>query len=886
MPDNNRSFSDDALSVDDILAQVRAMREAKQATIQEKEPEVEQLVKDATPTNNNKVKITKQFNVGKKKSPEHELKVGDFTGEYKVSDMSKDSKVNDFAQETKPFEPIKEEEIDFANEKLNRFLSGPQRNRENLKEKAKTQVDTLYNGGEETPPRSNVLSASEINSNDEQTVQINLDFLKNKKREAQISLPDVKKKNPIEQKPNGFVVKLDLEENEKTVSFDKIDIDKVKKSEPIIQSENTLVFDAPDEKLFAGSQTSAFDNILKKPKVGDDFVLSKRKKQKVTKRKIQEAQLEFVSNQVYSNDEYIEDYKSIDDAESIRLDLQTRGSRLNKKFSITLLFLILSLVVTLLPTFNLELISALSITQNVKAYLIANITILGIVSLSNISTIILGLVSLLKLKPSIDSAVSLSFIACLVQSVVGFNNTSLIESNTFGIYSTLCIFAVLFNLWGKKKMISRIARNFKLVATTSVKQGCFIASDEAAAKIASDDELGVPYVACSRSVINLHNFLNHSYCEDPADSISKIFAPIVLFVSVLIGLFAFTASDDKAAVFTAVSILSASLSIGIPITSIFATNSTLSKAAKNLREMGGIFTGYNAVDTFSETECVVIDSEELFPAGSIDLVSLKSVDPAAIESLILTTASLVITAGGPLSDVFDKIIDGRHKMLLKAQDVYYEDGLGICGLVNNENICVGNRTMMTNKGIDNLPSFEQEANLARNGNTTLYVSKNDELIGIFVVKYNDTDDEIGYYFEKLIDSGVEILIKTNDVNITPTLIERVFNVPSECVKIMDSSSVLEYEKVSAPRENGDCVLAHNNSVAAFMNGIAVAKNVRIRSILATTLQTIFVILGIGVIGFFVLTNNLNSVYLSPLYLFGFQVATSILSIIIPKFKKL
>ena len=232
--------------------------------------------------------------------------------------------------------------------------------------------------------------------------------------------------------------------------------------------------------------------------------------------------------------QYIEDYKTIDDADSIKMDLQLRSSRISKKLIATAILFVLSLGLTVLPSFGFPLPDGLTPAGNTTVFLIVNAVITALACLVNITTICRGLFHLVKLNPDADTAVGIAALGAALQSGFAFRFSEQVATGDVRLYAAAAIFVMLFNCIGKKAMLSRVKANFRTVATTDVKQSCFIADEKTSEKLTDDSFVGPPPVACSKSVVNLEHFLENSYCEDPSDNLIRILSAAVFLTALAV----------------------------------------------------------------------------------------------------------------------------------------------------------------------------------------------------------------------------------------------------------------------------------------------------------------------------------------------------------------
>lgn len=573
------------------------------------------------------------------------------------------------------------------------------------------------------------------------------------------------------------------------------------------------------------------------------------------------------------NEKFIEDYRTIEDAEPIRYDLEARLRRLSGRTTVSAICFIALALLTLLPSLDISLPSFISPSENTMLYLIICTAVFAIGIISNFGVILHGIASLFKLSPDADTTLTVSAIISAVQIGMSFMSPERIASGDIHLFAGLTLFAMMLNCMGKRSMQKRIMNNFKLVATNSVKQSCFVADDASALKMSEGSTIGQPYTVCSKSVINLKDYLYNSYCEDPSDSMCRTLTPIGIIAAIIAGVAMYYLESDA---LLAVSVATAVSALSVPVCSLLSINMPLGSAAKAVREEGGILSGYNAVDEFADAECVAFDAEELFQPGSVELVNLKAVGENAVDNVILDAAALTIAAGGPLCDVFDKIIEGRTKILPEVEELYYDDMLGITAKVGGIEKKLGTREYIGN--LSGMPDIELERKAQRKGCHTVYLSSGEELIGIFVIRYH-ADDITSEYLDMLTRKGVMLLIKTNDANITPELIEQTFDIPKEYVKIMSSYAACEFDNVTKATKSGSAVFAHDNSVSALALGIVAVKKLRKQSITAVVLQVISVVLGFGAALFLALTGDLN--YIVPHVLFAYQLISTIIVLGIP-----
>lgn len=580
-------------------------------------------------------------------------------------------------------------------------------------------------------------------------------------------------------------------------------------------------------------------------------------------------------------DDEIDDYRTIEDSESVRAGLDIKRSTLTRRAFFSFIWMVLAGLLTAAPCIGMALPKFISPSENTTAFLSVNVVLVLLMLITNGKAVINGLVSLIRLRPDIDTAVSVSVVAVLAQSVTAFYFPASIKNGEGLLFTFAASVAVFFNIIGKRCMFTRVRSNFDLVATTGIKQSVFALKDRHSAAVTDNAAADGTTVACSRSVINLHDYLYNSFCEDPSDKINMIIAPIDLAAAILSAGVYYVMTKN---IFASLGVAAAVASAAVPVSCILAANMPMKKAGRNAKSFGTLISGYNAVESFADTEFAVVNDYELFAPGSVDLVNLKATGDNSIDDVMMDAAALVMNAGGPLADVFDRMIGGRSKQLKSVRDMMYTDKKGLSGYVGDDRISVGNRAMIESFGAFDLPDIEVERKLERGGNRIVYIARNDSLCGLLVVKYCLREAETADMLRELADSGVTLLVKTCDPNITAELIEEVFGLYENEVAILSADAAMACEELTVPRESGDSVIAYNKSPAGFFCALKSAKRLKSVVRFAVALQIVGVILGAATAIFACFTGRYLSIL--PAALAAYQLIFALIAVALPMMRRI
>ena len=571
------------------------------------------------------------------------------------------------------------------------------------------------------------------------------------------------------------------------------------------------------------------------------------------------------------DEEEIEDYRNVRDAEDIRIEFKSRLFSVSAKMFITAVCMLLSGAISVLSFFGIELPYVSSGIGLLAAQAVLVIAVL----IANFPSIVRGFFSIFIFRAQIDSPSSIAVVVAIAQLVY----LSFIPDHATAqtVYTSAALFAVFVNLCGKRLLLSRTLKNFKLVSNADAKQSCFVIDEKSADKIAPE-QIGNPFVCGQKSAINLQNYIHNAMCEDPADKVAAVMSPLALGIIAISGIIAWVSTSNMTFVLQTMSAFSA---VCVPVASLISTNLPLSTLCRGLREMGALITGYNSVKEFSGVNAAVMEDEDLFPEGSVELVSVKALGTRPIDEVMMLTSALAISAKGAFADVFDRMIEGRRESLPHVYGLTCRDGEGIMGEVDGHKLKFGNRAMMKNESAVNLPEEEFENKMLRAGNFTYYISVDGELCALCLLRYNNiVDTDNMQYVRRMTRAGVDMYVSTCDPYITPELISELFSVPKKKVYILNNAQRAAYERVSRPSAEGDSLLAHNNSAAAFSCMMAGVKRVKTRIVYGVLLQILLTVLGVGALSYFMI---MASAFSGSVYVLLYQVAVAICVSFIPRF---
>lgn len=436
-------------------------------------------------------------------------------------------------------------------------------------------------------------------------------------------------------------------------------------------------------------------------------------------------------------------------------------------------------------------------------------------------------------KPNSQTASVFAAFAAILQSLIVI---------IFGSDSDLPLFAAAgtlvlsLNAGGKLISFKRIAENFEFIASKSKNELYTVKTIENISDaniIGKNVVMGEADIRYSGKTKFVSNFLAYSMASDAADDLSVRLVPVVAAASALIGVIAGITTKDAVC---GISLFAGAMCMGAPASAIIAASLPLSRANKKLRENGGIITGYAGAFEYESTNAVALDAADIFPGHCCNIHGMKTFYGVRMDDAILTAASMLITAGGPISSLFNEVVMGRKELLMNVEDIAYEDRLGLSGWVRGRRVFVGNRKLLENHNIE-IPVSIDEAKYRHDGRRVIYLADAGKIAAIFVVSYG-TDAATAEYLRKIENNGINLLISSTDSNITEEFVANAFGLPLNSVKIVSPNAAEVFKSyaddVSA---KDDAKLVHSGKASSFLQCINAANILCWAAGVITTQQT-------------------------------------------------
>ena len=577
--------------------------------------------------------------------------------------------------------------------------------------------------------------------------------------------------------------------------------------------------------------------------------------------------------------ESIEDYTSPEDAKSISFELRGDMRELSMRMMITGVCTALLALVNLI--FGGQFAAGGDAGQKPVVYVILSVILLGVAVGVCYRTIGNGLKALFAFNANSDSAAAVAAVAVGVQTLLSVFFPRELVDGELHLYGVLLAAILFVNSAGKLCMLRRIHSNFRFVTSREDKYSLRLYDDyNTSLKMAKDAVAEKPVIAYQCRAGFLKRFLELSYTPDPSESASQVLAPMGLIASLLLCIACLLITRS---VPTALSAFAAACCACVAVANMAAVNLPISRLCKTARRAGAMVVGYEAVDRLGDVNAVLVDAEELFPRGTVVLGGIKTFgDRAGAEEAIMAASALMRETGGPLSGVFDQVISENEDALPQVEDFTYEDGGGIVGQVDGKTVYIGSRALLINHHIE-VPAREEESQFTAGNKSVIYIAVGGSIAALLVLTYT-ADRRRKNELQRLEDSGVSILVRTTDPNVTGALVSRLFGIDAASVSVLEGQTAATAQQLlEGTVARADALAATKGRVESMMSVISACVAQKRTIGLVVAVQNAAVVLGFVLVAFLACFGGMSQ--LTSLVLFLFQAFWVLVVLLLPKLRK-
>ena len=375
---------------------------------------------------------------------------------------------------------------------------------------------------------------------------------------------------------------------------------------------------------------------------------------------------------------------------------------------------------------------AMNFPETEKAVLIASLIAVIITIIANADVLLDGLRSFKGMKFGKNTGSVISVFAALVQNIVFLFSSAEPFENGLALLTAAAVLPIAFNRTAEYFEYKRIAENFEYISNNELYSIGKIEKKQTAFEIGRGLLLEDPNVLASQKTSFPRRFIELSQKFYPSDDINRRLVPISFGASVLVGAITLLITKDTLSSITA---FTGAVSVSVPYFSYLVDALIISKNSKKLLEKGGMIAGWDAFNECSKANAIAFDSADVFDENGGNVFGIHPFYDIQIDEAILYTASLLVKSGGPLGNLFKRIIVGETSLLPPVDSLTYEDKLGLSAWIFNRRILVGSSDLLRNHNVV-IPDMALIERHLCEGRYPLYLAVDGKAAAVFIVSYD------------------------------------------------------------------------------------------------------------------------------------------------------
>ena len=511
------------------------------------------------------------------------------------------------------------------------------------------------------------------------------------------------------------------------------------------------------------------------------------------------------------------DYETTEDAPKVRQELDKQNLLATVVAIVSGAAALVMLYLGTAVVGSLPMPAPLNPDVSAAPLLVVMLVLLLVTCALNWKTLLDGCIGLVR-SPTPDTMPSLAALGALIQLLVFLIQPEWYDPAKFCLMSGPAALLLCFNAVGKMLDARTVRANFDLVSAGVDHAVAYRLRDAAVLRTVTRG-LGEtkPCLLVSRPTVLLKNFLAGSGAHRTSDKSQQQFSWALGVCGLLSLVFTLLYRGDPGMAFSA---MAAVFCLGTPLSGTLISALPAQLMQRSAARVGAVIPGWKDIRQLGRTNIIQITARDLFPSGCVTLTGIRPIGKERIDLAIPIAASVLAEGSTTLRDVFLGMIGNDRKLLLKVDDLKTVYGKGYVAWVNGSRVLVGNRALMEEYEI-HVPSMDFERRHSVNQRRVIYLAVSGNLTAMFQVSYQ-RDPDTAAVLESLRRAGMSIIVDCDDFNCDVNLVETVYGLPGDSVKVLNAEEREALAPATAWLPESEGNMLHLGSFASFVGGLEAA----------------------------------------------------------------
>ncbi|MCA1203348.1 heavy metal translocating P-type ATPase [Priestia flexa] len=280
-----------------------------------------------------------------------------------------------------------------------------------------------------------------------------------------------------------------------------------------------------------------------------------------------------------------------------------------------------------------------------------------------------------------------------------------------------------------------------------------------------------------------------------ADRISGIFVPIVVAIAI-VTFFVWYMVLDPSDFASALEKMIAVLVIACPCALGLATPTSIMAGSGRAAELGVLFKGGEHLEAAHEVDTIVLDKTGTVTKGEPEVTDVVTENAGDKEKLLQLVASAESQSEHPLARAIVKKASEQNLSLLKISAFEAIPGHGIKAIIEDEEILVGTRKLMSDSGIEVAGVESLISEIESQGKTVMLIALNSEYAG-FVAVADTVKETSAKAIKDLKEMGLHVVMITGDNKQTANAIANEVGIHHVLAEVLPEGKAAEIQKLQA-----------------------------------------------------------------------------------------
>lgn len=451
------------------------------------------------------------------------------------------------------------------------------------------------------------------------------------------------------------------------------------------------------------------------------------------------------------------------------------------QFALGLILILANLITTLSANANNGFFTVFG--ANVKAYAVFNLVFFLASAVLLLPDFKNAVFTVLKLRARTEAALLGMYMAVLMQNISLFF-TELQPEHDYHVFTGACVLLGALYTASKIFWIKNTRYCFKQAGVSENKLYLrSIRDSHALRRLLCENNVDGVCVDFSVKTAFISDFLSRSADAARSAMPRSVLTPVLAVLSVICGIAAAVIHGSPVC---GISAAAGAACLSFPVCGVVAGALLLCETNRALSAKKAYINSLRDAHNVVTSDHIAFGGKDLF---RVKIVKTATVDLVSEKAAAVTAAILAKKAGDTLAAAFGSMLVDYNKRLPEVEEFAVEEKLGVSAWIDNCRVLLGTSEMLVNHNIQpgKLPAPAENEHY-------LYLAIEGNAVAVFTLQYTCREN-LSKSLGAVAQTGVNLLIRTSDPNLTVDMIQRAASLPENSVRIVPKAGGEMFDRI-------------------------------------------------------------------------------------------